>query len=84
MEKKEETSKSNGFKKGLDAVYNTCSAAQYAQCLAETREVCMGTESRGNSRTSYYNKMYGRTPLTIAETERLNDVFARYGVTDWQ
>ena len=40
-----------GFKKGLNAVYNNCTAAQYSKCLAET--------------------------------EKLNEVFASYGVTDW-
>ena len=27
-----------GFKKGLNAIYNNCTAAQYSKCLAETRE----------------------------------------------
>jgi hypothetical protein len=72
-----------GFKKGLNAVYNNCTAAMYTQCLADTREVIMTTEARGNSMASYYTKMNGKAPLTIAETEKLNEVFAKYGVTDW-
>jgi hypothetical protein len=73
-----------GFKKGLNTVYNNCTAAQYSRCLAETREVIKTTEARGNSMASYYTKMNGKVPLTIAETEKLNEVFASYGVTDWQ
>lgn len=73
-----------GFKKGLNAVYNNCTAAQYSKCLAETRAVIMTTEARGNSMASYYTKMNGKVPLTIAESEKLNEVFASYGVTDWQ
>jgi hypothetical protein len=73
-----------GFKKGLNAVYNVCTAAQYSQCLAETRTVITTTESRCNSLASYYSKMNGRVALTVAETERITEVFAKYGVTDWQ
>jgi len=73
-----------GFKRGINQVYNTRSAADYARCLKEVSDVCTTTESRCNSRSSYYNKMNGRTPLSVAETERLNEIFARYGVTDWQ
>ena len=79
-----EKSKNWGFKRGLNTVYNNCTAAQYSQCLSETREVIMTTEARGNSMASYYTKMNGKVPLTIAETEKLNAVFARYDVTDWQ
>jgi hypothetical protein len=28
--------------------------------------------------------MNGRTALSVAETEKLNALFASYGVTDWQ
>lgn len=85
MEENIKKNKPDGFHKGLMEVYHTKTAAAYTQCLAETREICMGTEKgRGNSRSSYYNKMYGRMPLSVAETERLNEMFARYGVTDWQ
>ena len=82
----ENTDKSKiwGFKKGLNAVYNNCTASQYSRCLSETREVIMTTEARGNSMASYYTKMNGKVPLTIAETEKLNEVFARYGITEWQ
>lgn len=73
-----------GFKKGLNAVYNNCTAAQYSKCLSETREVITTTEAKGNSQASFYAKMNGKSPLTIAETEKLNAVFARYDVTDWQ
>jgi hypothetical protein len=73
-----------GFKKGLNAVYNNCTAAQYSRCRAEIREVITTTEVKGNSQASFYAKMNGKSPLTIAETEKLNEVFARYGVTDWQ
>lgn len=76
--------KQGGFQRGLKTVYATCTAAEYTRCMEEVREVCMTTEERSCSRSSYYNKMYGRTLLTVAETERLNEVFARYGVTDWQ
>ena len=44
----------------------------------------MTTETRYNSRSTYYLKMYGRTPLTVAEDDRLNQMFAKYGVTDWR
>ena len=73
-----------GFKKGLNAVYNNCTAAQYSKCLSETREVITTTEAKGNSQASFYAKMNGKSPLTIAETEKLNAVFARYGVNNWQ
>lgn len=79
-----ENNKILGFKKGLNAVYDNCTAAQYSQCLAEARDVIMTTEARGNSVASYYTKMNGKVPLTVAETEKLNEVFARYGITDWQ
>lgn len=73
-----------GFKKGLAEVYRTRTAAEYTRCLAETREVCTTTEAKGNSVASYYGKMNGRTALSVAETEKLNALFASYGVTDWQ
>lgn len=73
-----------GFKKGLNAVYQNCTAAQYSHCMTEVREVITTTEARGNSQASYYAKMNGRAPLTVAETEKLSEVFARYGVTEWQ
>ena len=73
-----------GFKKGLNAVYNNCTAAQYSQCLSDTRKVITTTEARCNSLASYYSKMNGRTALSVAETEKLNALFASYGVTDWQ
>lgn len=83
MEKPEKP-KNWGFKKGLNEVYNNCTAAQYAKCLSETREVIMTTEARGNSLASFYTKMNGKVPLSITETERIAEVFARYGVTEWQ
>lgn len=72
-----------GFTRGLQQVYSTRTAAEYARCLAEVREVCMSTEERGSSRSSYYNKMNGRMPMSVAEAERIAAVFAKYGVKDW-
>lgn len=80
----ETTEKKQGFKRGLDWAYNNISAALYSRLLKDVSDVCTSTETRGNSRSSYYNKMYGRTPLTVSETERLSEVFAKYHVTDWQ
>lgn len=73
-----------GFQRGLDRVYETCSAEQYDRCLREVKEVCMSTEVINASQASYYNKRRGVRPLSVAEAERLTAVFARYGVTDWQ
>lgn len=82
MEKAE--SNKLGFQTGLQAVYATRTAAEYDQCMKELVDVCMNTEERGNSRSSFYNKRYGRMALTVAEAERVGAVFAKYGVTDWR
>lgn len=79
-----EKSKHAGFRRGLNIIYNTKPAADYARCLKEVHDVCTTTEVRNSSDSSYYNKMKGKTPLSVAEIEKLNAVFARYGVTDWQ
>ena len=73
----------DGFSRGLDMVKRTRPLADYTDCLNELREVILTTEKRGCSLASYYNKLNGRTPLTIAEEERINAIFARYGVTEW-
>lgn len=73
-----------GFKKGLEAVYHTRTAAEYSRCMIEVREVCMTTENHSNSYATYLNKMKGAAPISAAEIEKLNAVFARYGVTDWK
>lgn len=83
QEKKEKMEKM-GFERGIRSVYLKCTAAEYDFCLAEANRICMTTEERGASRSSYYNKRYGRTPLTVAETNLLADLFARFGITDWQ
>lgn len=80
---KTKNNKAKGFQLGLQTVYETRTAAEYARCLKEVREVCTTTESRGTSRSSFYSKMKGRTPITVAERERLSKVFARYGVSEW-
>lgn len=76
--------KKDGFTKGLTAVRNKCTAAEYERCKEEAKEVCLTTEVRYNSRGSYYRKMKGLTPLTVAEEERMDKVFAKFGVTDWR
>ena len=83
IDKKEKKEK-NGFERGIKAVYLKCTAAQYDFCLAEANRICTTTEARGTSRSSYYNKRFGRTPLTAAETALLADLFASFGITDWQ
>lgn len=76
--------KEDGFTKGLQAVRNKCTAADYDRCKEEVKDVCLTTEVRYNSRGSYYRKMNGLTPLTVAEEERMDKVFAKYGVSDWR
>lgn len=82
----EEKNKNWGFKKGLNAVFNSpnCSAAQYTKCLQEAKEICTTTEPKNSSLSSYYSKMNGRMPMSVAEAEKMDNLFARYGVTDWQ
>jgi len=84
MAKNLEKRKHAGFKKGLETVYHTRTAAEYSRCMNEVREVCMTTENHSNSYSSYLNKMKGIAPISAAETEKLNEVFVRYGITDWQ
>ena len=79
-----ENQEKKGFERGIRAVYQRCTAAEYDQCLAEANRICTSTETRCISRSSYYTKRYGRTPLTVAETTLLADLFARFGITDWQ
>lgn len=74
----------NGFQHGLQQVCNTRPKAEYDQCLADLREVILTTERRGCSIASFYNKRYGTTPLTVGEEQRIAEVFALYGVADWQ
>ena len=76
--------KPDGFIRGLEEVRQTRPMAEYTCCLNELRDVILTTEKRGCSLASYYSKLNGRTPLTIAEEQRIAEVFDRYGVTDWQ
>ena len=76
--------KPNGFQRGLQQVAVTRTKVEYDQCLAELREVILTTEKRGCSMASFYSKRYGNAPLTVSEEQRIAEVFARYGVTDWQ
>ena len=71
--KKEE--KKAGFEVGIKAAYKKLTAVQYDQLLHDLTEACMTTEVRGASRSSYYNKRYGRTPLTQKE------IAARKGIS---
>ena len=80
----EKSENNNGFTRGLQTVKETRPAADYERCRKEAKEICMTTETRYNSRSTYYLKMKGRTPLTVAEDDRLNQMFAKYGVTDWR
>ena len=83
MEKHGEN-KTNGFQRGLQEVCNTRPKAEYDQCLAELREVILTTEKRGCSVASFYSKRYGNAPLTVSEEQKIAEVFAKYGVADWQ
>ena len=83
MEKQGEN-KSNGFQRELQEVCNTRPKAEYDQCLAELREVILTTEKRGCSMASFYKKRYGKAPLTVSEEQKIAEVFAKYGVTEWQ
>lgn len=74
----------DGFTRGLNAVRERCTAADYERCKEEAKHVCLTTEVRYNSRGTYYRKMNGLTPLTVAEAERLDKIFTQYGVTDWR
>lgn len=73
-----------GFQRGLDQVYATCTAEEYSKCLKECLTVCMTTEESCASKASFYNKRRGKRPLSVAEAQRLENVFAKYGVTDWR
>ena len=84
MKNQAKEEKRDGFEVGIKAAYEKLTAVQYDQLLHDLTEACMTTEARGVSRSSYYNKRYGRTPLTVAETNLLADLFARFGITDWQ
>lgn len=57
--------------------------AEYDQCLTELREVILTTEKRGCSVSSFYHKRYGDAPLTVSEEQKIAEVFAKYGVTEW-
>ena len=83
MEKQGEN-KPNGFQRGLQQVCNTRPKAEYDQCLAELREVILTTEKRGCSPSSFYSKRRGESPLTVSEEQKIAEVFAKYGVSDWQ
>ena len=80
----EEKNSKSGFEVGLRTVYNTRTAKEYEQCLAECIRICTTTETTGNSRSSFYNKRYGRKPLTVAESTLIAAIFANYGITEWQ
>lgn len=73
-----------GFQRGLDQVYATRTAEEYKKCLRKVMMVCMTTEASCNSKASFFNKRRGKRPLSVAETQRLAKVFAKYGVTEWQ
>ena len=83
MENKE-NSKPWGFSKGLVEVKRTKPMAEYTRCLNELRDVVLTTEKRGCSMASYYNKLNGRAPLTLAEEQRITEVFDRYDIENWQ
>lgn len=83
MEKQGE-SRPYGFQRGLQQVCNTKPKAEYDRCLAELREVILTTEKRGCSMASFYSKRYGNAPLTVSEEQKIAEVFAKYGVTEWQ
>ena len=74
----------DGFEVGIKAAYEKLTAVQYDQLLHDLTEACMTTEARGVSRSSYYNKRYGRTPLTMAEEEIIAKIFWRNGITNWR
>lgn len=82
----ETTEKNNkwGFSRGLDEVKRTKPMAEYSRCLDELKTVILTTEKRGNSLASYYSKLNGRTPLTLAEEQRIAEVFDRYDIDEWQ
>ena len=79
-----EKNKPDGFSRGLDEAKRTLPMTEYSKCLNELRDVILNTEKRGNSINSYYAKLNGRTPLTIAEEQRIAEVFDRYGIDNWQ
>ncbi len=83
MEKQGEN-KPNGFQRGLWLCATTHIKVEYDQCLAELREVILTTEKRGCSMASFYSKRYGNAPLTVSEEQRIAEVFAKYGIEDWQ
>lgn len=83
MEKQGEN-KINGFQRGLQQVCDTRPKSEYDRCLAELREVILTTEMRGNSLASFYLKRYGNAPLTVSEEQKIAEVFAKYGVSEWQ
>ena len=84
MESTGNSTPTGDFQRGVSIAYRTLTAENYDKCMTEVRDIIASTEKRGNSRSTYYNKLNGRTPLTIAEAQRLDEVFARYGVTDWR
>lgn len=84
MESTDNSTPTAGFQRGVSIAYRTLTAENYDKCMAEVRNIIASTEERGNSRSTYYNKLNGRTPLTIAEAQRLDEVFARYGIADWR
>ena len=78
-----EKTKPDGFSRGLDEAKRTLPMTEYSRCLNDLRDVILNTEKRGCSIASYYSKLNGRTPLTLAEEQRIAEVFANYGITDW-
>lgn len=81
---KQGKNKPNGFQKGLRQVCNTRPKAEYDQCRKELLEVILTTEKKGCSVASFYSKRYGNAPLTVSEEQKIAEVFAKYGVTEWQ
>ena len=73
MKNQAKEEKKDGFEVGIKAAYEKLTAVH-----------CMTTESRGVSRSSYYNKRYGRIPLTVAEEEIIAKIFWRNGITNWR
>lgn len=82
--KKAEKNNKNGFTNGIEQVKRHHPMAVYTRCIQELRDVILSTEKFRCSISCYYHKRNGHTPLTIAEETRIDEVFAKYGITDWR